>query len=107
MTQVWEQGLQVERTALAWRRTCLAMLVASLVAVRLGALRDSPPAIAPAVASLLIWVVLSWRSRARYRHVSEALRAGRPHEPLLSGAWAATGIGLLALASLLLLIGPA
>ena len=104
MTEVWKPGLQVERTALAWRRTTLSMLGASVLAVRLGGLRDNPTATGFAIASLVVWSVLAWRSRGRYREVSDNLIAGRPHEPLLSGGWAATGITLLAMATLVLLL---
>ena len=105
MTEVWHSGLQTERTALAWRRTCLSMLTASAVALRLGLLRDAGPAIVVAGASLLVWSVLALRSRARYRATSDALLAGRPYRPMLSGGWAATGIVLLAVSTLLLALG--
>jgi len=103
VTAVWKAGLQVERTALAWRRTTLSMLGASVLAVRLGLLRDNPAATVLALSSLVVWGVLAWRSRGRYREVSDNLVAGRPHRPLLSGGWAATGVTLLAMATLVLL----
>ncbi len=105
MTEVWHSGLQTERTALAWRRTSLSMLTASVVALRLGFLRDADVACVVAALSLAVWSVLSWRSRAGYRATSDALLAGRPHRPMLSGGWAATGIVLLAVATLLLALG--
>jgi putative membrane protein len=107
VSQVWHSGLQVERTALAWRRTTLAMLAASVVALRVGGLYEDIAAMALSSASLLVAGVLAWRGRGRYRQVSADLVGGRPHKLLLSGAWAAAGIVLLAVSTLLLLLGPA
>jgi putative membrane protein len=106
MSPVWHEGLQIERTALAWRRTTLSMLVASVVALRVAGFYDNPAAMVLASVSLLICGVLAWRSRRRYRHVSADLVGGRPHELLLSAGWAATGIVLLAVSTLVLLVGP-
>ena len=106
MSQVWHEGMQLERTALAWRRTTLSMLVASVVALRVAGLYDNLAAMTLAVASLLIGGVLAWRSRTRYRRVSADLVGGRPHELLLSGGWAAAGIILLAISTLTLLLRP-
>jgi uncharacterized membrane protein YidH (DUF202 family) len=98
--------MQVERTALAWRRTTLSMLAASVVALRVGGLYDDLVAMALASASLLICGVLAWRSRGSYRRLSTDLVGGRPHRLLLSGGWAAAGIVLLAVSTLALLVRP-
>ena len=106
MSQVWHRGLQVERTALAWRRTTLSMLAASVVALRVGGLYENLAAMALASTSLGVCGALAWRSRSRYRQMSADLAAGRPHELLLSGGWAAAGIVLLAVSTLVLLVDP-
>jgi uncharacterized membrane protein YidH (DUF202 family) len=106
VSQVWHNGMQVERTALAWRRTTLSMLAASVVALRVGGLYDDLTAMALASASLLICAVLAWRSRSSYRRLSADLVRGRPHRLLLSAGWAAAGIVLLAVSTLTLLVRP-
>jgi putative membrane protein len=106
VSQVWQGGMQMERTALAWRRTTLNMLAASVVALRVGGLYDDLLAMALASASLLICSALAWRSRSRYRKLSAELAGGGPHQLLLPGGWAAAGIVLLALSALLLLVRP-
>ena len=107
MSPVCHSGLQVERTALAWRRTTLAMLAASVVALRVCGLYGDLAAMVLSSTSLLVAAVMAWRARTRYRQVSADLVGGRPHQLLLSGAWAAAGIVLLAVSTLLLLVGPA
>jgi uncharacterized membrane protein YidH (DUF202 family) len=106
VNQLWHRGMQVERTALAWRRTTLSMLAASVVALRVGGLYDDLVAMALAAGSMLICGVLAWRSRGSYRRLSADLLRGRPHRLLLSGGWAATGIVLLAVSTLTLLLRP-
>jgi hypothetical protein len=72
--QLFDPGLQPERTELAWRRTTLAIAVGALVALRL-----LPPALgswsiivglAGLVLAVLIWV-LAYR---RAHHTNHALR---------------------------------
>jgi uncharacterized membrane protein YidH (DUF202 family) len=72
--QLFDPGLQPERTELAWRRTTLALAVGALVALRL-----LPPALgswsiivglAGLVLAVLIWV-LAYR---RAHHTNHALR---------------------------------
>jgi putative membrane protein len=104
VSHVWQSGLQVERTALAWRRTTLSLLAASVVGLRVGGLYENLVAMALASSSLLVGGVLAWRSRSRYRQVSSDLAGGRPHQLLLSGGWAAVGIVLLAASTLLDLV---
>jgi uncharacterized membrane protein YidH (DUF202 family) len=106
VSQVWHEGMQLERTALAWRRTTLSMLVASVVALRVAGFYDNLVAMALASVGLLICGVLAWSSRRRYRHASADLVGGRPHRLLLSAGWAAAGIVLLAVSTLTLLLGP-
>ncbi len=74
MSGLFDVGLQPERTALAWRRTGLALLGGSLVAGRilpevLGAWTVALGLIGEIVASLLL-VTIGWRYRTHYRHLS-------------------------------------
>lgn len=62
-----EGGLQNERTALAWRRTALAIATASLIGLRVISERVGAWALLPAGMGLVIAVVMTLRSRLRYR----------------------------------------
>ncbi|WP_116520840.1 DUF202 domain-containing protein [Achromobacter insuavis] len=67
MSYPCDPGLQPERTLLAWRRTCLGLVVNSFLLMRGGALHGEPAAIG---AGLLVIVLAGWlyaRVRTRLR----------------------------------------
>lgn len=72
----FDDGLQAERTLLAWRRTCLAVAVGGVLVVRFGA---QPLGALGAAAGILV-VVLAIAAYAaasmRYRHVHGLLTNG-------------------------------
>ncbi|WP_209561594.1 DUF202 domain-containing protein [Frigoribacterium sp. PvP032] len=77
----WDQGLQPERTALAWRRTGLALTVGSLIGLRV-----LPPLLGPAayvlaglgvVASLAVLAAAHRRYRRVHRLLLAAARDAR------------------------------
>ena len=77
----WDPGLQPERTALAWRRTGLALTVGSLIGLRV-----LPPLLGPAafvlaglgvVASLVVLAAAHRRYRRVHRLLLAARDAGR------------------------------
>lgn len=91
----FDVGLQPERSALAWRRTALALTVGPLVMARLLAPALGTWAVVIAVGGVLFGLFLLLGSAARYRRVHEALTGraapGRrsgfvPHEALPGGA---------------------
>jgi uncharacterized membrane protein YidH (DUF202 family) len=108
MSDLFDPGLQPERTELAWRRTALALGVGSIVAMRLipAALGSASWTLVGAVglaASGIVWV---W-ARRRYHAVNAVLK----HEgergrmpgagPLLALAVFASGAGALSVAVVL------
>ncbi|HEY9411246.1 MAG TPA: DUF202 domain-containing protein [Jiangellaceae bacterium] len=73
-----DAGAQNERTSLAWTRTGLALLVASLLAGRFAAARLGPVAVvAGAIAAGTVVAVL-YLARRRYRVGHAALHGGAP-----------------------------
>lgn len=100
MTQHFDPGLQPERTELAWRRTCLALGVGSIVAMRLlpaafGHALWVLAGIAGLIATICIWVT----ARSRFEHGVQAITAGGAHARLADGHL------LLALACFAIVIG--
>ncbi len=92
--RLFDPGLQPERTELAWRRTALAIGVASLLALRVLPATTPRPELAallltPGILGLVFAVVLWIRADARHRRITRALLDSRPE--------ALPGAGLLLL----------
>lgn len=80
--QPFDIGLQLERTALAWRRTSLAFAAATLVGMRLLAESIGAWALLPCFAGLILVAVVMGLAHRRYsvihRHLtSDALEPRR------------------------------
>ena len=85
--QVFDRGLQPERTALAWRRTGLAITVAALVAVRILPEVLGLWAIVPAGLGLVAAVAVLVAAHRRHQVVHRTLvDADTDRVPLPSGA---------------------
>jgi len=89
----WDSGLQPERTALAWRRTGLALTIGSLIGLRV-----LPPLLGPAayvlaglgvVASLAVLAA----AHRRYRRVHRLLLAARDAGHTRGGAGSDSLVG--------------
>lgn len=63
----FDAGLQPERTALAWRRTALALVTAALVAIRVLPVLLGPWAFIPAGLGMALAVGVLIASHVRYR----------------------------------------
>ncbi|QYC43461.1 hypothetical protein Nocox_29385 [Nonomuraea coxensis DSM 45129] len=91
--EVWDSGLQSERTRLAWVRTAVLLATGGLGAAGLALRHDLPvPAgVVFAMASFCGGLLLI-RTRARYRRVQAALHGGRPldHGADVLVAWLGT-----------------
>ncbi|WP_188187409.1 DUF202 domain-containing protein [Nonomuraea sp. SYSU D8015] len=90
--EVWDRGLQSERTRLAWVRTAVALSTGGLGAAGL-AVRSGLPALAVVVFALaaLCGGVLLIRTRARFRRVQAALHGGKPLDSRLDAVFAWLG----------------
>lgn len=82
---VFDVGLQPERTALAWRRTGLALGVAALGALRVLPATFGPWGFVPAVAGLLGAVAVVGAAHRRYRAAHTTLVSDGDRAPLPSG----------------------
>ncbi|HMH58515.1 MAG TPA: DUF202 domain-containing protein [Galbitalea sp.] len=75
--QLFDPGMQPERTALAWRRTALAMAAGSLVALRVFPASLGLWAVVPAAIAFAISVVVFVSAHLRYRRNHRVLVADR------------------------------
>jgi uncharacterized membrane protein YidH (DUF202 family) len=69
----FDVGLQPERTALAWRRTALALVVAAVVGIRVLPTLVGAWAVIPAGAGIALAVGILFASHRRYRIQHERL----------------------------------
>jgi uncharacterized membrane protein YidH (DUF202 family) len=69
----WDEGLQNERTALAWRRSTLALLGTALIVARLLAETNWPLGAALAAGSVACSVWIFRLTARRYRHAAASL----------------------------------
>ena len=76
-SEVFDVGLQPERTALSWRRTALSMAVGSVVAVRVLPDLFGAWALVPTIVAVLLAVVVFVSAQVRYRRNHRALLAAR------------------------------
>lgn len=82
---IFDPGLQPERTALAWQRTCLTLLVGAITAARLGLPLVGGWALLLGAVGSVTAVGLLVLSRRRYRRA--ASRLCDPDEQLCTGGW--------------------
>lgn len=94
---VFDPGLQPERTALAWRRTGLALLVGALVGARILPHAVGDWAYVPAAGGVLAAVAVLALAERRYRAVHAGLTSPD------GAAWTPPGGGLAALVTVLAL----
>ncbi|MEV4563612.1 DUF202 domain-containing protein [Nonomuraea sp. NPDC049419] len=91
--EIWDEGLQSERTRLAWVRTAVALSTGGLGAAGVALRSGLPaPAIAAFALAALCGAVLLIRTRRRFRRVQAALHGGRPLDAGLDAivAWLGT-----------------
>jgi putative membrane protein len=74
--RLYDVGLQPERTALAWRRTGLALTVAGFAALRALPEAFGPWALVPATLGLLASLTVVVLAHRRYRVTHETLTRG-------------------------------
>lgn len=84
-TAPFDPGLQPERTALAWRRTALALTLGPVAAARVLAPQLGALTAATAVLGLVVGGSLAAAARARYRRTHRALTGEGPPAHLPGG----------------------
>jgi putative membrane protein len=84
--ELFDKGLQPERTALAWRRTALALAVGALVSVRVLPSVLGSWALIPAGAGVVAALVIAWAAHRRHVRTLDALSDHRDDGPPGPGA---------------------
>lgn len=100
-----DPGLQPERTALAWYRTCLTLAAAAAVAARCAGSQGVAWAIVLGVAGAALAGAVALAARRRYGSVHRSLVVGRLATDGLLPAAAAAALGLIGVASATYVIG--
>jgi hypothetical protein len=98
---LWDPGLQPERTALAWRRTAIAMATVALIVIRSALGRGAWAGAIAAGAALVLGALTLGQSGHGYTRASQRLGEELPHEPLADPRTATAGVVLLAAAAIL------
>jgi|LSQX01.1.fsa_nt_gb uncharacterized membrane protein YidH (DUF202 family) len=75
---VWDAGLQPERTRLAWQRTALALLTAGLVVARFVGHHHSTAGVVIAAAACVMAGAIGVVSTRHYRLANQQLAAEQP-----------------------------
>ncbi|WP_161631736.1 DUF202 domain-containing protein [Pseudonocardia asaccharolytica] len=102
--QVWDAGLQPERTALAWQRTALASIVTALGTIRLALHHSSIAAVVIASLALALGAATIIGLRVRYRRSIRRLASGRPIGLLGPALLTSASIAALGCAAIVLLL---
>lgn len=71
--QIFEAGLQLERTLLAWRRTCLALALGVAVSIRFGAIADPLTSMLVGIPGLALIGAAYALTSVRYQRATAAL----------------------------------
>jgi uncharacterized membrane protein YidH (DUF202 family) len=101
-TEVFDVGLQHERTSLAWERTAISMMVAGLVLSRFAATEEFWLLAAGGMAQVVFGAALLVWSGSHYEELHGVLRSGTDVVHPSAARWvglatiAGTGAGLIA-----------
>jgi uncharacterized membrane protein YidH (DUF202 family) len=101
-TEVFDAGLQHERTSLAWERTAISMMVAGLVLSRFAATEEFWLLAAGGMAQVVFGAALLVWSGSHYEELHGVLRSGTDVVHPSAARWvglatiAGTGAGLIA-----------
>ncbi|MDO5683047.1 MAG: DUF202 domain-containing protein [Propionibacteriaceae bacterium] len=76
--EVWDAGLQLERTRLAWQRTSLAMMSAGLIIARIVGHHEIGLGVVIAAAVVIIAGATGVASTRRYRRTNRHLHDDAP-----------------------------